>query len=60
MHFTMGYNSLSVTVTLKKNLLGCKNDTVISDSIRATGDQRFKTLDCCSLPMQSLANLKTT
>lgn len=44
-------------VTLKKNLLGRKKDMVINTSIWTTGDPRFKTLDCCSLPMQSLANL---
>lgn len=44
-------------VILKKNLLDRKKDMVINTSIWTTWDPRFKTLDCCSLPMQSLANL---
>lgn len=43
-------------VTLKKNLLRKEKDLVINTSIWTTGDPRFKTLDCFSLPMQSLAN----
>lgn len=46
-----------MAVTLKKNLLGRKKDMVINTSIWTAGDPRFKTLDCCSLPMKSLANL---
>lgn len=44
-------------VILKKNLLERKKDIVIITCIWTTWDPSFKTLDCCSLPMQSLANL---